>query len=105
MKKEGHPPYQDVLFIDSSTGHKFICGSTLQPKEKQMHEGIEYPVYRVAVSSSSHPYFTGHTGLIDTEGRIDKFKKRYEAKPAAKKEEVVPVKKVDPSKGKKGTKK
>jgi large subunit ribosomal protein L31 len=106
MKREGHPPYQDILFIDSSTGHKFICGSTLQPNEKQMHEGKEYPVYRIPVSSASHPFFTGSTGPIDTEGRIDKFKKRYEAKAAAPKlsEEEELKKKVAPAKGKKGKK-
>lgn len=77
MKKQGHPLYQDVLFIDSSTGHKFVCGSTLQPKEKETFEGKEYPVYRLAVSSSSHPFFTKSQQFVDAEGRVDKFKKRY----------------------------
>lgn len=86
MKKQGHPPYQEVLFIDSSTGFRFICGSTLQPKEKEMYEGKEYPVYKVAVSSASHPFFTGSNQFIDSEGRVDKFVKRY-AKKAEKKEE------------------
>ena len=52
MKKQGHPPYQEVLFIDSSTGFKFICGTTLQPKEKEAFEGKEYPVYRMPISSA-----------------------------------------------------
>ena len=82
MKKQGHPPYQEILFVDSSTGFKFICGSTLQPKEKEMFEGKEYPVYRAPVSSASHPFFTGSTQLIDSEGRVDKFKKRYAKKAA-----------------------
>ncbi len=86
MKKQGHPPYQEVLFIDSSTGFRFVCGSTLQPKEKEMYEGKEYPVYKVAVSSASHPFFTGSNQFIDSEGRVDKFVKRY-AKKAEKKEE------------------
>jgi len=85
MKREGHPFYQEVLFVDSSTGYKFVCGSTLQPKEKEMFEGKEYPVYRVAVSSASHPFFTGSKQFIDSEGRVDKFVKRY-AKVAEKKE-------------------
>ena len=55
MKKEGHPPYQDVLFIDTATETKFICGSTLQPKSKETFEGKEYPAHRVAISSASHP--------------------------------------------------
>lgn len=86
MKKQGHPPYQEVLFVDSSTGFRFVCGSTLQPKEKEVFEGKEYPVYRVPVSSASHPFFTGSTQFIDSEGRVDKFVKRY-AKIAEKKEE------------------
>ena len=83
MKKEGHPTYQDVLFVDTATGTKFVCGTTLQPKETEVFEGKEYPVFRVPISSASHPFFTGNQQFIDTEGRVDKFKKRYAAKPAA----------------------
>ncbi len=102
MKEQGHPAYQEVLFIDSSTGFKFICGSTLQPKEREVFEGKEYPVFRMPVSSSSHPFFTGTKQFIDSEGRVDKFNKRYSAKKVEKKAEPVeeekkkktPVKKV-----------
>lgn len=87
MKKEGHPPYQEILFIDSSTGFRFVCGSTLRPKEKEVFEGKEYPVYRVPVSSASHPFFTGSTSFIDSEGRVDKFVKRYAKKAEQHKEE------------------
>src|SRR5437773_1769908 len=90
MKKEGHPDYQDILFIDSSTGTKFVCGSTLKPKEKEKFEGKEYPVYRVPISSASHPFFTGSKQLVDAEGRVDKFRKRYakkEEQPKEKEEE------------------
>lgn len=79
MKKNTHPKYQQVLFIDSSTGHKFVCGSTLQSEEKEIFQGTEYPVYRASISSASHPFFTGSKGLVDAEGRVDKFKKRYSA--------------------------
>jgi large subunit ribosomal protein L31 len=78
MKKEAHPQYQDIVFEDTSTGHRFVCGSTLQPKETVKLEGKEYPLYRVAISSSSHPFYTGSRSLVDTEGRVDKFKKRYQ---------------------------
>lgn len=77
MKKNIHPDYQEVLFIDSSTNAKFLCRSTLKPKETEKFEGKEYPVYRVSVSSSSHPFYTGNNQFIDTEGRVDKFRKRY----------------------------
>jgi large subunit ribosomal protein L31 len=90
MKKEIHPPYQDVLFVDTSTGYKFICGSTLQTEERESYEGKEYPVCYVTVSSASHPFFTGSKQFIDTEGRVDKFLKRYarkEEQPKEKEEE------------------
>ncbi len=99
MKKEVHPPYQDVLFVDSSTGFRFVCGSTLQPKEKEVFEGKEYPVYRLPISSASHPFFTGSKQLLDSEGRVDKFVKRY-----AKKVEKVEEKEAAPEE-KKGAKK
>ncbi|MFA5250382.1 MAG: type B 50S ribosomal protein L31 [Parachlamydiales bacterium] len=82
MKKKIHPPYQEVLFVDSSTGDRFLCGTTLQPEEKEEFEGKAYPVYRVPVSSASHPFFTGSKQFIDTEGRVDKFTKKYQAKKA-----------------------
>lgn len=101
MKKQGHPPYQEILFVDSSTGYKFVCGSTLQPKEREMFEGKEYPVYRVPVSSASHPFFTGSKQFIDSEGRVDKFNKRYAAKKQEKAIEVA----AKPEEKKKGKKK
>lgn len=79
MKKNTHPPYQDILFVDSSTGYRFVCGSTLRPEKTEIFEGKEYPVYPVSVSSSSHPFFTGSNQFIDSEGRVDKFLKRYAA--------------------------
>src|SRR5271170_6100961 len=91
MKKQGHPDYQEILFVDSSTGWKFVCGSTLKPKEKETYEGKEYPVYRVAVSSASHPFFTGSKQFVDSEGRVYKFRKRYAKKKEEFKEEPKPV--------------
>lgn len=92
MKKKNHPPYQEVLFVDSSVGYKLVCGSTLQPKQKETFEGKEYPVHYISVSSASHPFFTGSKGLIDTEKRVDKFNKKYA------KQEVAA--KVEPAEGK-----
>lgn len=77
MKKNTHPKYQKVLFVDSSTGHKFVCGSTLTPTQTEKFEGVEYPIYRVSTSSYSHPFFTGSKQFVDQEGRINKFEKRY----------------------------
>ncbi len=86
MKKEGHPPYQDVLYVDTATGTKFVCGTTLQPSETETFEGKEYPVFRMPISSASHPFFTGSKQFVDTEGRVDKFRKRYTAKATPKKD-------------------
>lgn len=96
MKKQGHPDYQEVLFVDSSTGHKFVCGCTMKPQEKEKFEGKDYPVYRAAVSSSSHPFFTGSKQFVDSEGRVDKFRKRYAKKEV--KEEPKPVAPIKPVK-------
>ncbi len=105
MKEKGHPPYQDILFIDTSTGYKFVCGSTLQPQEKDTFEGKEYPVYRVPISSASHPFYTGSQQFVDSEGRVDKFRKKYSGikkvvavKEDPKKEEKAPTKKPAPKK-------
>lgn len=102
MKKEVHPSYQKVLFIDSASGHRFVCGSTLQPEAKEAFQGQEYPVYYLSISSSSHPFFTGSKQLLDSEGRVEKFKKRFERKKEAapqeesseEKEVVAPKEKV-----------
>lgn len=99
MKKDVHPKYQKVLFVDSTTGYRFICGSTLQPKQTEKFEGKEYPVYQLSTSSASHPFFTGSKALVDAEGRVDKFKKRYAAKPASA------VNEEQPEEQKKSTKK
>lgn len=88
MKKNTHPDYQDVLFVDSSTGFKFVCGSTLKPKEKEVYEGKQYPVYRAPISSASHPFFTKSKQLIDSEGRVDKFRKRYAKKQESMEQQV-----------------
>lgn len=80
MKKNIHPKYQQVLFVDSATGHRFVCGSTLHPEQTETFEGKKYPVVPVSTSSASHPFFTGSKQLVDAEGRVDKFKKRYQKK-------------------------
>ncbi len=80
MKKDIHPAYQEVLFVDSSTGTSYLISSTLQTKEKGKFEGKDYPLCRVPISSSSHPFFTKAKQFIDSEGRVDKFAKKYQRK-------------------------
>ena len=78
MKKEIHPEaYRMVIFDDSTSGKRFLIGSTV-PTEKtaKWEDGREYPVFQVEISSASHPFYTGQSKVIDTAGRVDKFKKR-----------------------------
>lgn len=77
MKKNTHPKYQKVLFVDSASGYRFVCGSTLQTDAKEVFEGVEYPVYYLSISSASHPFFTGSKGLVDSQGRVEMFQKRF----------------------------
>jgi large subunit ribosomal protein L31 len=81
MKKDIHPNYREVVFWDLSSDHKFITKSTIQTSETiKWEDGNEYPVYKVEVSSQSHPFYTGKNVLVDTAGRVDKFLKRYAKK-------------------------
>ncbi|MBL8512314.1 MAG: type B 50S ribosomal protein L31 [Betaproteobacteria bacterium] len=90
MKANTHPNYQEVIFFDSSCDFKFLTRSTIETKNREKMvwtDGKEYPVIRIEISSESHPYYTGKHKVIDTAGRIDKFKQRYArstAKPTEK---------------------
>lgn len=77
MKRDTHPDYQEVVFIDRSTGDKFLTRSTMKPNESTTYEGKEYPAYTVDISSASHPFYTGNHREVDTAGRIEKFRQRY----------------------------
>lgn len=87
MKKDIHPQnYRPVLFIDNSNGAEFIISSTVATTEtakakdnlpvlpKRKQAGKIYPVYRLEVSSTSHPFYTGNEKILDTAGRVEKFK-------------------------------
>ena len=82
MKEEIHPKnYRLVVFRDMSNGTSFLSRSTASSKETvQWEDGNEYPVIKLEISNTSHPFYTGKNMLVDTAGRIDKFKKRYEKK-------------------------
>lgn len=78
MKKDIHPNYREVVFWDLSSDFKFITRSTIDTTETiTWEDGKTYPVYKVEVSSQSHPFYTGKNVLVDTAGRVDKFRKRY----------------------------
>ncbi|MFD2707081.1 type B 50S ribosomal protein L31 [Salibacterium lacus] len=78
MKQEIHPEFHKVVFMDSSTGFKFLSGSTKSSEETiEWEDGNTYPLLKVEISSDSHPFYTGKQKLADTGGRIDRFKKKY----------------------------
>jgi large subunit ribosomal protein L31 len=82
MKKDLHPKnYRFVVFKDMSNGTTFLSRSTANSNEMIKHEdGKDYPVIKLEISNTSHPFYTGKNVLVDTAGRIDKFKRRYEKK-------------------------
>jgi len=82
MKQGIHPEsYRFVVFKDMSNGTSFLGRSTASSRETiQWEDGNEYPVIKLEISNTSHPFYTGKNVLVDTAGRIDKFKKRYEKK-------------------------
>jgi len=78
MKKGIHPNnYRLVVFKDISNGYTFITRSTAKTKETIEVDGVEYPLVKVEISNTSHPFYTGKMKLVDTAGRVDKFYNRY----------------------------
>lgn len=78
MKKDIHPEFREVVFKDVSCDYALLTKSTIRAKETIVWEdGKEYPLIKVDISSHSHPFFTGKQRLIDTEGRAEKFLKKY----------------------------
>ncbi len=81
MKADIHPNYREVVFHDVTSDFKFLTRSTLGSKETvKWEDGNEYPLVKVEISSASHPFYTGQNRVVDTAGRIDKFKRRYASK-------------------------
>lgn len=79
MKKDIHPKLHKVVFRDMGANFAFLTTSTKTSSEKiKWEDGNEYPVLKVDISSASHPFFTGNMKLIDTEGRVDRFLKKYQ---------------------------
>lgn len=79
MKQGIHPDnYRMVAFKDMSNGDTFITRSTAKTRETEVIDGVEYPVVKLEISSSSHPFYTGKMKLVDTAGRVDKFMNRYQ---------------------------
>lgn len=77
MKQGVHPDYHKVLFVDNATGKEWVSRSTLRSSQTKEVDGEEIPVIRLEISSESHPFWTGQQRELDTEGRVDRFRKRY----------------------------
>lgn len=78
MKKDLHPSnYRPVVFKDMSNGDMFLSRSTCKTNETIEFEGETYPLFKLEISNTSHPFYTGKATLVDTAGRVDKFMSRY----------------------------
>lgn len=81
MKADIHPKYRAVIFRDTASGTMFLTRSTAATSKTVAYEdGNEYPVVDVEISSASHPFFTGKQKLVDTAGRVERFRKKYNIK-------------------------
>lgn len=81
MKEGIHPKYEYVVFWDQSSDFKFLTRSTMSSRETiKWEDGKEYPVIKIEVSSTSHPFYTGKKMFLDTAGRVEKFMNKYKKK-------------------------
>jgi large subunit ribosomal protein L31 len=80
VKSGIHPAYRKVLFVDSATGDEWVTRSTMTSNEKREVDGEELPVVRLEISSHSHPFWTGTMREVDSDGKIDRFRRRYRRK-------------------------
>ena len=105
MKSSIHPTtYRPVVFSDDVAKFAFLTQSTAQTSETiKWEDGKEYPLIKMHISSASHPFFTGEEKIIDTEGRVDRFKAKFAAAEARKKELASKAKKKSAQKAKKDT--
>jgi large subunit ribosomal protein L31 len=106
MKSSIHPTdYRPVVFSDEAAGFAFLTQSTAQTAETiKWEDGNEYPLVKIHISSASHPFFTGEEKIIDTEGRVDRFKARAAAAEARKEQLAAKAKKQNAQKAKKSEK-
>ena len=77
MKKDIHPAYHPVVYVDVGAGFELQTRSTIRTKETRTIDGVEHYVVKVDISSASHPFFTGKQRFVDAAGRVEKFRRRY----------------------------
>ena len=83
MKPEIHPNYQPAIFIDGE--HEIVTRSTMSSAEKRTVDGVEHNVFHMDISSYTHPFYTGKQRIVDTAGRVERFRQRYAKATGAKK--------------------
>ncbi len=94
MKKDLHPKdYRLVVFQDLNNNQTYLTRSTVKTDETITLDGVEYPLVKVHITGSSHPFYTGEERVLDIEGRVDKFKARAEAAAKAKETRMAAAKK------------
>ena len=85
MKKDVHPNYRQVVFLDVSNDYRFLTRSTVKTKDTiKWEDGNEYPLYKLDTSSESHPFYTGTQKMVDTAGRVEKFRQKFGKKRGTK---------------------
>lgn len=77
MKDAIHPALHPVVFIDSGAGTEFVTRSTMSSKTKRVIDGVEHSVIQIDISSASHPFYTGKQRQITTDGRVERFNRKY----------------------------
>jgi large subunit ribosomal protein L31 len=80
VKPDIHPEYRTVVYVDNATGDEWVSRSTMKSKETKEVDGEDLPLIRLEISSSSHPFWTGKMRELDTDGKIDRFRRRYGGK-------------------------
>jgi large subunit ribosomal protein L31 len=82
VKKDIHPDYHPVVFVDPSVGAEFVTRSTMTSKETRNIDGVDHYVIKMEISSASHPFYTGKRKFVDTAGRVERFREKYKYKDA-----------------------
>lgn len=91
MKSEIHPAYHPVVFVDLSSGYEFLTRSTMTSEERKTVDGVEAYVVRLDITADSHPFFTGEQRIVDTAGRVERFRRRYQRGGDAETAEAAPA--------------
>ncbi len=82
MKDKTHPDYHPVVFVDPSVGAEFVTRSTMTSNEVRNIDGVDHYVIKMEISSASHPFYTGKRKFVDTAGRVERFRAKYNYKDA-----------------------